>query len=461
MKRKLDKKNKIYIAVLSIFVIVVLIIVLSFIFYKIRETNIKYEIDSGSYAYNTAGELVNALEDTYAKKNLLGKYQAVIDKEKVNLGSNAVIFNERLREVKLLGTFYEITKNGEVNKLKGETEINSTAVSRVFKIADRKYLVVSSSVRSEDSSLNASDYLLIDIDKAGNAYLYNNKINIKTFSDLKIITEGFTFNVNEEKLLIEDEVIDLAKINGSTNEYKKEETPDSENDVKNDDDGTDAGNAGAQQGNNIYQEPEKRVETITETVTVDKYVARRTTIMSLETTTSEIKINYIVYDPLTEYQEIYVNVSSNGNFINKYLLSEALTSHTISDLKANTNYRLDFYYSYADASGNVQNILFDTAMTKTKNVNASIAIEKVSQNVVRYVLKVEGGYKLDSAKVVMYIDGEEITSDSVNTANAASKDGYKGSITFDGTGEFVTLKLTDCFYNGAPIDIDATYKYKL
>ena len=456
MRRKLDTKNKIYIVALSIFTIIVLIIVLSFIFFKIKEVNIKYQVDSNSFVYNTSGELINIEDDTYAKKNLLGKYYILDNKEKISVGTSPVIFNEKHREIKLLGTFYEITKNGEINKLKGETEINSTAVSRIFKIADRKYLIVSSNIRSQDGTLNVSDYLLIDIDKAGNAYLSNNKINIKTFSDLNLITDAFTFSVNEEKLLIEDETVDLAKINGSTNEYKKEEKTEEEKDDENS-----SGNAGEQSGTNIYNPVIKNEKTIIETVTVDKYVSRRTTVMSLEETTSEIKINYIVYDPLTEYQEIYVNVYNNGNFVNKYTLKEALTSQTISGLKANTTYRLDFYYSYLNESGNIQNILFDTAVVTTKNINASISLEKTSESIVQYILKIDGDYKLDSAKVALYIDDEYKAAETINTTEAISRDGYKGSITYDGNGEFVTLKLIDCIYNGAPISIDASYKYKL
>ena len=60
----------------------------------------------------------------------------------------------------------------------------------------------------------------------------------------------------------------------------------------------------------------------------------------------------------------------------------------------------------------------------------------------------------------MYIDDKLVGTDVVNTTQAATKSGYKGSITYEGTGNFVTLKLTNCIYNGEAMDIESSYKYK-
>lgn len=456
--RKLDKKNKLFITALSAFVILVFIGLSIFIVYKIGQTSIKYNVKNNSYVYNNAGELININEDGYVKKNLTDKYILYTGDEKINIGSNPAIFNQSIRELKLLGTFYEVSKNGEVAKIKGENDINTNGSSKLYKISDRRYLVVSPNIKSEDGSLNTTDYLLINIDKVGNSYLYNNKINIKTFSDLKIVTDGFTFNVNEEKLVIENEVIDLAKINGSTNTYTK---PADEGEGEGDGEGEGGGSgngSGSGEGENIYPEPEKIIET--ETVTVNKYIARKTTIMNIESTTSEISVNYIVYDPFSEYTEVYANLYQNGNFIKKFTLQEALTNLKITGLNVNKEYRLDFHYSYNDADGNPKDNLFDTAYVTTKNINANISLEKTSQSVVRYILKVDK-YTLDSATVSMYIDGVKVASDEVNTALAATSGGFAGSINYEGSGDFVILKLENCIYNGEKIEIDASYKYKI
>ena len=445
--RKLDKKNKTFIIALSALTIIVLVIIIGFIVVKIGKTTVKYDALSGSYVYNSSKELIAITENTYVKRNVFDNYYVVLDKERVNVGSKPVFYNEKTRSVKLLGTFYEIAKNGEVTKFTGETSINSVSVPRLFKIADRRYLVIAPVIRTDDNSLHANDYLLVDIDKAGNAYLYNNSVNIKTFSDLVIVTDSFRFDVSREYLIIDKETIDLAKVNGSTNEHDRTIIEDD-------------GSNGNGDGSGDIENPAAPNNEVLEPEVIERYVSRKTTITGIETTDNQIDINYVVYDPFNEYEEVYVNVYSNGKLIGKYNLGLALTSQTISYLKAYTYYNLEFYYSYHDENGELKTIQFDTAKVMTKKIKASLSLEKVSDSVVRYILIVEGGYRLDSASVEMYIDDKLVGTDVVNTTQAASKSGYNGSISYEGTGNFVTLKLTNCIYNGEAMDIDSSYKYK-
>ncbi len=451
--RKLDTKNKTFIFALSALTFIVLGIIVVFIIVKISKTTIKYEIKDGTYVYNESGELVTINEETYAKKNVLDKYYVMLDGKKEYVDSKPVFYREKTRELKLLGTFYEIANNGEINKFSGETIIESSGNSRLFKIADRKYLVVASVIRSEDNSLHTNDYLLVDIDKAGNAYLYNNNVNIKTFTDLELVTDGFHFDVSREYLIINNEQIDLAKVNGSTNEHSREKVEPVE------DEGGGNGNGG---GNDQPEEtPFIPKNTIIEQEIVQKYIARKTTVTGIETTENDLKINYVIYDPFSEYDEVYVNVYTNGSLIGKYDLGINSTSFVVNELKAHTRYNLEFYYTYKNDNDELVTVKFDSASVETKNIKASLSLEKTSDSVVRYILIVEGGYRLDSAIVEMYIDDTKVGSDVVNTSQAASASGYKGSISFEGTGDFVTLKLTNCIYNGEAIDIESSYKYKL
>ena len=444
--RKLDKKNKTFIIALSALTILVLAVIIGFIIVKIGKTTVKYDILSSSFVYNSSKELISIKEDAYAKRNVFDNYYVVLEDEKVSVGSKPVFYNERTREIKLLGTFYEVSKNGEVTKYNGETIIESVNTPRLFKISDRRYLVIAPVIRTDDNSLHANDYLLVDIDRAGNAYLYNNNVNIKTFSDLVLVTDAFRFDVSREYLIIDKETIDLAKVNGSTNEHDRTII----------DNGDGDGNGGEGEGGN----PATPENEVLEPEIIERYVSRKTTITGLETTDKEIKVDYVVYDPFNEYEEVYVNVYANGALVGKYNLGIALTSLTISSLKAYTNYSLEFYYSYRDDAGILRTIQFDTAKVMTKKIKASLSLEKVSDSVVRYILIVEGGYRLDSASVEMYIDDKLVGTDVVNTTQAATESGYKGSITYEGTGDFVTLKLTDCIYNGEAMDIESSYKYK-
>lgn len=447
--RKLDGKNKFFITGLLIFVIIIFVAAGIFIAFRIKSLNVKYEVNNGSVVLNTNNELVKIIKNTYAKKDILGRYYIEVEKEKIYVGDAPVIFNVKNNDIKLLGTFYEILENGKIDKLKGETTMNSAIVNRIFKIADRRYLIVGNNIKSKDDVLDAKSYLLVNIDKAGNAYLYNKDINIKTFKDLEIVTDAFTFKVNEEKLIIDEEEIDLAKINGSTNEYDSIKKP------------VESTQGGGSSGGETVYNPQPQINTITQTITENKYITRKTSILNTTTTTSSIEINYVVYDPFIEYTSIYVNLYLGEEMLLTATLDANATNHVIKGLTANTDYRLDFYYSYLDEAGNTQNVLFDTMVATTKNINASISLAKVSGNSVRYILKIEDGYVLDSAKVVMYIDGVVAGENTVNTTSAASTTGYEGTIEYTGIGEFVRLELKDCIYNGASIDTKASYKYKM
>ena len=131
--RKLNKKNKTYIVILLTFVVIVFIATAVFAYFKIKDMNIKYNIYKDSYLYNTKNELIYVTDDTFAKKDFLGRYYVNIEGKKVYLGSSGVIYNASSRNVTLLGIFYEVLKNGEVDKLKGESVVSCTNANRIFK----------------------------------------------------------------------------------------------------------------------------------------------------------------------------------------------------------------------------------------------------------------------------------------------------------------------------------------
>lgn len=484
--RKLNKKNKAYIIALSSLVAIVFVVIALFIIYKIKDINIKYEVSAGSFVYNKDNELVSITNDTYVKKDFLSNYYIIKDDKKINIGSNAIIYNSNARTIKLLGTFYEIKDSGEVNKFKGESDITNTITSRLFKISDRKYLVIGDNIVSSDNSLNAKDYLIINIDKQGNGYLYNNEINLKTFSNLVLNTDKFSLKVNSEKLIIGDEQIDLSKINGSTNEYveknESNETSNGNNDLDINNNGnnkiTDIRKDNLQTSENNNQQsstveneniyPSKEDENVTEEdikefEVENKYITRKTTILSINTSVNKFIINYVVYDPFDEYESIYFNLYQGDTLIGKYNLNTKDTSYELNNLMSSTDYKLEFHYSYYDGDNSLQDVVFDSIIKSTDSVSGSISLEKVSNNSVSYILKIDDTIELENCVVNFYIDNVLIENafDSVNIKEAISKGGYNGKITYSGTGSFGLLKVENCTYNGNALNINASYKYKI
>lgn len=481
--RKLNKQNKAYIIALSSLVAIVFIALCLFIVYKLKDISIKYDVYAGSYVYNSNKELVSITNDTYIKKNFLGTYCLLKDDKKITIGDTAIIYNSKDRTIKLLGTFYEIKDSGEVNKIKGETDITNTVSSRLFKISDRKYLVIGDVIVSSDNTLTAKDYLIIDIDKQGNGYLYNNEINVKSFNDLVLNTEKFSLKVNSEKLIFGNEEIDLSKINGSTNEYKEKEVENTTESGNGTGGGSGTGtdnkesvstnttdnitkneSTNTNENENIYPEDKNITEeVINNTVVNNKYISRKTSILSVNPSINSMIINYVVYDPFTEYEEIYFNLYLDEVYQGKYIMDASLSSYELDNLLVDTEYRLEFHYSYFDSNEVLQDVIFDSVTKSTDTVTGTITLDKVTNNSVSYILKIDKTVEPTSCTVNFYIDGVlvEDAFDVVNIKDAISKGGYSGKITYTGTGSFGLLKLENCVYNDKAIDIKASYKYKI
>ena len=63
--------------------------------------------------------------------------------------------------------------NGETAKKTGKTVINSVSDFQFFKLNDRKYLIIANSIWTENRDINTGNYLIVELDKKGNAVIYN------------------------------------------------------------------------------------------------------------------------------------------------------------------------------------------------------------------------------------------------------------------------------------------------
>ena len=87
-----------------------------------------------------------------------------------------------------------------IETLRDETIIEETIIPKFYKLADRKYLLIAPIIRNEKGDFRADNYLIVHLDKMGNAELYNNKLNMKTLTPTKLVTPTYTFDIANEKL---------------------------------------------------------------------------------------------------------------------------------------------------------------------------------------------------------------------------------------------------------------------
>ena len=416
-RRKYDGKNKrsfIIILILAIFIVAIFSL---FIYKYSKVSKIEYSIESGTVIQDVDKNFINIDEDALLKIRWNGDYYLEYNDEKINLSNKVIAFNSLTGGMKLYGNFYEIASDGKIIENKNETVLANTTDCKFFKLDDREYLLVDRKIFSEDYSIEANNYLLVELDKAGNAKLSNDKVNLKTISPTILKTTKYKFDIANEILNFGEYDIDLKKIIGSTNQYVPEEENVKDDDGKDDDNqigtGIGTGQVGGP-GNIVNNTDDGDVSDMEEVL--DKI--KMTSVIRVVEGLTQIDIDYVIYDPYNEYKSVFVEISSAGN-IDIVHLSKTDTHLVINNLKANTDYKLRFVYTSVTTdkdTGVTETVTktFEEFDLRTKMPEYSIAINKISTvyNTVNYKVTLDKGFNISKVNVNLSFDYKEIDDET-------------------------------------------------
>ena len=466
--RKYDKKNKRNIGI--ILVISALIIVMFSLVINLflsRDKN-EYKVEEKTLVFDKDKTIIKVEKPAVIKTKWNKKYYLIQDKVSTELGNTAITYNEDTGALKLYGKYYEISSGDEINITSGETVIKSTALTKFYKLEDRKYLVVDKEIKSADGLLSTSDFLMIDLDKVGNATLTNHKVNLKTFSATTIVTSNYTFDIANEILVYGSDKIDLKKIIGSSNTYTKEElVPDEEDNNKgnssenntpanngvtsvtdnskvNEDNTANSGNTGK---NNVIIEEIKKA-------------TKRTSVIAVTSTVNKINVDYVIYDPKKEYSSVYMEVKKeNSSNIDTIYLNSSSTSYEISNnVFPNTNYELTFKYSYIDDENQMHVETFDKVNITTKKPQVSLKVTRTSKEGIDYLVTTDNSYPLTSGTLTVTKNGEVVSSNEITlNGNTVGHVNITNLLEDDS----IELSLTNVKSNGTIIkDLSSSYKFR-
>lgn len=221
MRKYNNKMKRTLMIIIGLFVVIVVVFSL-FLKKAIEVDKTAYEVSSGSILFDNDRNMITTDSSGIIRIKWGGDYYFTYNGENYNLGSHSVVYDADSGDIKLYGKFYEVLKDGKVETIKGENLIKSSVNSKFYKLADRKYLIIDRVIESGDSSFSTGNYLMIHLDKLGNAMLLNNKTSYKTIEPTVLKTSSFVFDIANEKLNFGEEDIDLKKIIGSTNEYDED-----------------------------------------------------------------------------------------------------------------------------------------------------------------------------------------------------------------------------------------------
>ena len=453
--RKYDIKNKRNIGIIigiSIIIIIMFSLVIKFFLslnkeeYIVSKGNIVFDKDKTTIKLNSEGKI---------KTKWKGEYYLTYDGKDYELGNTALAFNEDTTEIKLYGRYYEISSGSEINITSNETTIKNSLLTKFYKLADRKYLIIDKEIKSADNLLSTTDFLLVELDKAGNATLTNHKVNLKTFSETQIITSNYTFDIATEILTYGSDKIDLKKIIGSSNNYTKEDLIPDESKNTNDNvtnigtngnngnsttngnggNNTD-GNGNTTGGNDGNNTGGNNIEEI-------KKATKQTSVVSVTSTVNKIIIDYVIYDPYKEYTSVYMEVQKeDSDKVEVIYLNTNNTRYELKDILPNTKYNLKFKYTATEEGQTIIKEFSNTTIS-TQKPKLSLKVTKTRAGEITYVITTDNSYTLTSADLVVTIIDSKTGEIRKETSSVSISNNTSNTVKLDKMtdGDIIELKL--------------------
>lgn len=467
MKRKLGKKN-IRLFVLFSFLVFLVIILFGFIIYRaLSYDNTIYSVSSGSFMYDADNNYVSLEKDASLQQKWDKHYYLSVNeksnKKTIDVGTDVVIYNEKDYLLYVYGTNYKIAKNGDITYSDKQLKVARNGSPSIFKLDDRKYLIVGKNISTEKDDIKTEGYLIVEIDKSGNALLLNNDLNIKTLSTLILNTSEFSFDVANERLVVGEEIVDLKKVSGSTNQYIEptDEVTEPEKTDTNKDTTTTAtpnnsngsNNAGGSVSGGAVSGGSNNSEKLN--------IVKSASLTSIVGYTSYVDVFYAVNDPKNEYLSVYLLIEGT-DYNEKIVLNKNYTKIRIRNLKPSSEYSISFAYTYA-SEGNTDILIDEVAnvvKVKTKAISSKISITKISNSKIYFNVNYDESYAFESANVVAYSDNVNVGTIAVNTNQATSAKGFSGVINANTTlGYEIILKLENCVYDGEEVSPNIQSKF--
>lgn len=445
--RKLGKKNYLLFTIFAIIVVILIVLFVLGINFVSKQNNDKYLLSENIVVFDANNSTFLSSSDSYIYLNWNKNYYYNGKDGSKNIGEFALAFDKNSKNLLTYGNLYNVSLSGKVNLLENENKISTNNAS-FYKIDDRRYLFVDSLIVSDNNSIKTSNFLLIEINKNGNASFYNDEINMNTIKPIKLIGTKFTFDIANEAIIVNNLRIDLKNIIGSTNTYQEPEEEvltatdyltetlnkfiTIEQNKENDN---------VSNGNNVTKPNENN--------DVEIPVSKWLNISSSSFSVNSITINYVVFDPNNEYESIYLLVTSIDG-AEKYTvnLSKEASTYTLHNLNNDTQYRVELRYLMEGTD-----LVSDSILIKTSVPDYSIKITKLDMlnSKVFYEIKGNSSYVFDSGNLNVYVDGTVLYT--VNLSNnellQASKDVYSGVIDYSSfrfMGE-IMLKVENLYYN--------------
>ena len=472
--RKLNLKNKLFIFIFSIIVLGIVFILIESVKLSKKDDGSEsiYTVSTNSVIYAEDSALVDTSSGGEIKKHWNNDYYFVSnDNRNVDIGLKSIVYEKAVEKVYIFGDNYSILSDGDLIKNVDKTEISNTNNTSFYKIKDRQYLVVSNEIYNEDKTIYTNKYLIVTLDKQGNASLLNDAINVKTINPLKLIFDNYVFDIANERLIVNEKAIDLKLIDGSTNEYVEFITAynklvsDFKKYVDNENLKSSSKNQVASNTIITNNTTNNNTTIIQPTVADNKTnITKRVSLRGTVSYPTYIDVTYVVTDPEDKYQAVYLLVTGrrNGEMVTeKIILDKYDTKYRITNLEMKSEYSISL--GYVEVTTNGKNVelydnIEDVINVRTTNCDAKITINKIALGNVYFNFKMSKEYAIESGKIVLYSNNEAGEHVFINYKDAISDKGFSSKLKLEESTVY-ELKLEDAVYNGKNVDIDVKNRF--
>lgn len=479
--RKLNNINKFFILLFSLIIVGIVVLFVLSMNKSGTYDNLTavYNFQNNSITYNDDDILFDSKKGGELKKSWDGKYYFVdIEGDTFEVGNRAVIYDKSQEDVYLFGDTYYISKGGNVTKNTDQVSIENTDDASFYKLDDRVYLIVGKEIYNEDKTIFTSNYLIVKLDKQGNASFFNDVINYKTINPVKLTFNDYVFDIANEKLIVDGNSIDLKLVIGSTNEYvpvdkennyedpNMKEFIDSYNKLVNDFtqyvNNTNLIISSTNQivNNTIISKPNDSNKIDTESKNKTN-INKRVSLRGIVSYPTYLDVSYVVTDPEEKYQAVYLLITGvrNGEMLTeKVLLDKYDTSFRIVNLTPKNEYSVSLGYVELGDDKTLYDNIEDVINIRTTDANVSISIDKVVPGYVYCTFKMTEKYAIQSGKLSLLGDGYEIDSVAINKIDALSPKGFSAKLKLENANIYEVV-VTDAVYNGKDVTLDANAKF--
>lgn len=438
-------KNKILFAIfIAIILLIIFILILSVYSSKEKANVEEYKISLNNTIYDKEYNFISLKNDSLLKKEWDGNYY-LYEKNtslKYELGTEPVFYDKNKNSLTIYGNIFQVFLNGETTERRHKTVVNSFSDFQFFKLSDRNYLIVGNVIKNEN--LSSEKYLIVSINKAGNATLLNDQLNIKTINPLILSVGDVKFDIANEKLLIDDTEIDLKKINGSSNEYvEKEEIKEEEKNENLPNDEESNNDSGSQIYNEIMNQIININGLLSSNPSNKTNLYKNISLRNVNVGASYLDVSYSIIDPENKYLSVFLTLEDENGDEEFYYLDKNSLNYRINNLLPNKQYILSINYI---VQGSSNSVTADSVIVLTNNDPTSVRIIKIDGKNITYKVKMYNEYEFSSAIVALTNceSSEYVDFNKLDVGNALSNNGDTGELSLgnDYTNDYVCLQLT-------------------